>query len=230
MLFHIFWGTPSQVGSLCNMRESVRWMLVDKTVKVFNIGDKFIIHVFKAHLKASICQVLNINSPTDNIPHLCTQQWLCDTADMIVKYAVMPMKSTDPVYSFHWTVIHLSYNYLYIDLREAIHRENGPQIIRHWKFWLPRFIATGMKNYAMDSICLLANLIADYPRHISYIITHNRMVNVEGKPGRGKPVDQMIIWNTIICKYVILNIFVNPSEGMAGLSFACSTPSIPYTH
>ena len=190
MLFQIFWGTPSQVGSLCNMRESIRRMLVDKTAKVFNIGDEFIIHVFKAHLKASICQLLKINSPTDNIPHLCTQQWLRDTADMIVKSAVMPMKTTDPVYSLHRTFIHLSY--LYIDLREAIRWENGPQIIRHWKFWLPRFIATGMKNYATESVRLLANLIADYPRHISYIITHNRTVNVEGKPGRGKPVDQMM--------------------------------------
>ena len=126
------------------MRESIRRMLVDKTAKVFNIGDEFIIHVFKAYLKASICQLLKINSPTDNIPHHCTQQWLRDTADMIVKSAVMPMKTTDSVYSLHRTFIHLSY--LYIDLREAIRWENGPQIIRHWKFWLPRFIATGMKN------------------------------------------------------------------------------------
>ena len=43
-----------------------------------------------------------------------------------------------------------------------------------------------------QSVRLVANLIADYPRHMAYIITHNRTVNVEGKPGRGKPVDQMM--------------------------------------
>ena len=154
------------------MRESIRRTLVDKTTKVFNIGDEFIMHVFKAHLKASVCQLLKITAPTDNIPHLCTQQWLRDTADMIVKSAVMPMKTIDPVHSLHRTFIHLSY--LYIDLREAIRWENGPQLIRHWKFWLPRFIATGMKNYVTESVRLLANFIADYPRHIAYIITHNR--------------------------------------------------------
>ena len=132
VLFQIFWGTPSQVGSLCNMRETIRRTQVDKTAKVFNVGDEFIVHVFKAHLKANICQLLKITDATDNIPHLCTQQWLRDTADMIVKSAVMPTKTSDPVYSLHRAFIHLGY--LYVDLREAIHWENGPQIIRHWKY------------------------------------------------------------------------------------------------
>ena len=39
---------------------------------------------------------------------------------------------------------------------------------------------------------MMANLCADYPRHIAYIITHNRTVNIEGKTGRGKPLDQMM--------------------------------------
>jgi hypothetical protein len=172
------------------MRETIGRTQVDKTAKVFNVADEFIVHAFKAHLKANICRLLKISDATENIPHLCTQQWLRDTADMIVKSAIMPMKSSDPMYSLHRAFLHLGY--LYIDLREAIRWENGPQIIRHWKYWIPRFIATGMKNYATESVRLVANLIADYPRHIAYIITHNRTVNVQGKPGRGKPVDQMM--------------------------------------
>ena len=60
------------------------------------------------------------------------------------------------------------------------------------ELWLPRFIATGCKNYATESVHLLAGLCADLPKHIAYINTHNRTVNVEGKPGRGKPIDQMM--------------------------------------
>ena len=44
----------------------------------------------------------------------------------------------------------------------------------------------------LQSVHLSANLIADYPRHIAYIIMHNRTVNVHGKPGRKRPVDQMM--------------------------------------
>ena len=101
VLFHIFWGTPSQVGSLCNMWEAIRLTQVDNTANVFNVGDEFVMHVFKAHLKASICQLLKVTAPTVNIPHLCTQQWLHDRADMIVKSAVMPTKTIDPIYSLH---------------------------------------------------------------------------------------------------------------------------------
>lgn len=81
--------------------------------------------------------------------------------------------------------------YLYIDLRNAIRWENGPHIITHWKLWLPRFIATGCKTYATECVHLLTHLCADLPKHLAYIAMHNRTVNVEGKPGRGKPIDQM---------------------------------------
>ena len=30
------------------------------------------------------------------------------------------------------------------------------------------------------------------PKHLSYIAIHNQTVNLEGKPGRGKPLDQMM--------------------------------------
>ena len=119
---------------------------------------------------ANICQLLNITAPSDDIPHLCTQQWLRDTAEMIVASSIMPRKSNDPVHSLHRSLIHLGYQY--VDLRQAIRWEDGPQIIRHWKFWLSRFIATGMKNYSTKSVRLLTNLSADYPKHVAYTMKH----------------------------------------------------------
>ena len=124
------------------MREIIRRTQVDKTVKVFNVEDEFLMHVFQAHLKAK--QHIQIATHTDSIPHLCTEQWLRNTADMIVTTSTMPKKTKDPLHSFHLSLLH--FGFLYADLREAIRWENGPQIMRHWKFWLPRFIATGMKN------------------------------------------------------------------------------------
>ena len=36
------------------------------------------------------------------------------------------------------------------------------------------------------------------PKHLSYIAIHNRTVNLEGKPGRGKPLDQMMNTTTVV--------------------------------
>ena len=158
---------------------------------MFNIGDEFLVHVFKAHLAANICNVLKLKSRNDTIDHEKSFQWLQETAkSLIEKTLVADTTSVDSLYKMHRAFLHLGF--LYLDLRNSIRWENGPQIIRHWKFWLPRFIGTGCKNYATESINLVAKLDADLPRHLSYIAIHNRTVNTEGKPGRGKPIDQLI--------------------------------------
>ena len=148
--FSMFWGSPAQISSLCNMREVIRRLQVDKGVKIFNIGDEFLLHVFKAHFKVSISPFLNVKTSA-GMSHQTSQEWLHDIAEKIVSNVLvaMPSPSTDPVYNFHKNLLH--HIYMYIDLREAIGRENGPQIAKHWKWWLPRFLAAGCRNYAAVS-------------------------------------------------------------------------------
>ena len=190
VIFSMYWGSPSQVGSLCNLREVIRRVQVDKGVKLFNVGDEFLLHVFKSHFKASILLILNVHTTSDSVSHQLSKAWLHDMAEKIVSDILVPSSSSDPVHDFHRSFLH--HMFVYIDLREAIRWENGPQVIAHWKWWLPRFLATGCRNYASESVKLIANLKADFPRHISYIATHNRTVNTSGIAGRGKPVDQFI--------------------------------------
>ena len=54
------------------------------------------------------------------------------------------------------------------------------------------FVGMSCKNYATEALNLLCNLAATFPRHIAYIVTHNRTVNTQGKDGHGKPIDQML--------------------------------------
>lgn len=190
VVFTIFWGTPSDTGSLCNLREFISRKQVSKAVKVFNVGDEFLIHCFKAHFTARACSILGIASPTDDIEHTIDLEWLKAKAEVIVQQTINPIETSDPVYFKHRTFLHLAF--LYIDLRQAIRWEDGPHIIRHWKLWLPRFIATGCKNYATEAANLITHIQADFPKHIPYIATHNRTVNTTGKPGRGKPIDQLM--------------------------------------
>lgn len=172
------------------MREFIARKLVNKTVKVFNVGDEFLLHTFKAHLQARICSVLGITSTNDDIEHTSSLQWLEETAKSIITKTIYPTHSKDPVYMRHRSFLHLAF--VYVDLRRAIRWGDGAHIIRHWKMWLPRFIGTGCKNYSTEAINLIAHLEADFPRHIAYIATHNRTVSTTGKPGRGKPIDQLM--------------------------------------
>ena len=162
---------------------------VDKGVKVFSTGDEFLLHTFKAHLAARICSHLKLKSTTDEIPHDKSLHWLHTTAEKQLPETLMPTKSNDPVYSMHRSFLHTAF--LCVDLRNAIRYEDGPHIIRQWKLWLPCLICTGCKNYAVECVHMLASLHADLPRHLAYIATHNRTVNMEGKSGRGKPIDQL---------------------------------------
>ena len=153
-------------------------MQVDKNGKVFNVCDEFILHAFKSHLLAAICTQLKLQSLNTPIVHDRNLQWLETTAEAIVMQNLYPTTSTDTVYGLHRSFLHMAY--LYVDLRDAIRYEDGEQLICHWKWWLPRFIAVGCKNYAR------------FPKHIAYITIHNRTVNMDGRLGHGKPVDQLM--------------------------------------
>ena len=186
----MFWGSPSHLGSLCNLRELVRRVQVDKAGKVFNVCDEFILHAYKSHLLAAVCTKLNIASPDMPIHHQPTIEWLKQTAELIVTQTIHPSSFLDPIYTLHRSFLHTAY--LYADLRNAIRYEHGKQIIRHWKWWLPRFLATGCKNYALEAAKLLINVTAIFPKHIAYITIHNRTANMDGRCGHGKPLDQVM--------------------------------------
>ncbi len=172
------------------MREVTRRTSVDKNVKVFNVCDEFLVHAFKGHLISGVLTYFKAKSPADLIEHSATERWLQETADTLVSKTLMPSNSTDPVYKMHRSFLH--HAFLYIDLREAIRWENGQQIVRHWKYWLPHFLAEGCTNYAVEAVHVISNLIASFPKHIAYIATHNRTVNMTGRPGRAKPIDQLM--------------------------------------
>ena len=101
----------------------------------------------------------------------------------------MPTDATNPTNSLHKTFLYCGF--MYIDLRKAIRDNEGEDIIRHWQHWLILFLGTNRKNYATEALNLLCNLTATFPRHITYIVTHNHTVNT-GKPHHSKPLDQML--------------------------------------
>ena len=82
VVFTIFWGTANQPGSLCNLREIARYTSVDKGIKNFNTGDEFLLHAFRAHLKAAVASSLTINTNSE-VDHPPTEKWLYEKAEEV---------------------------------------------------------------------------------------------------------------------------------------------------
>ena len=88
-------------GTLSNFREILDRKQVDKKVKVFSTCDEFLLHAFKSHMIAAICQVLGVDNPNADIPHTPSYQWLEETAKSIVQATInVPEPSKDTVFLF----------------------------------------------------------------------------------------------------------------------------------
>ena len=61
-------GKPSELGTLSNLCETDRKQ-VDKA-KLFSTCDEFLLHAFKSHMIAAICQILHVENHNANIPQL----------------------------------------------------------------------------------------------------------------------------------------------------------------
>eukprot|EP00118_Oscarella_pearsei_P018555 m.190464 g.190464 ORF g.190464 m.190464 type:complete len:223 (+) comp39433_c1_seq4:1830-2498(+) len=102
--------------------------------------------------------------------------------------------------------------FLYHTSREAIRYENGPAIIRLWKYWLAPFIGGGKHQYANETANMLANLCCDWPDDIVKIHTFCRTINTCGKLGHGKPIDQLVENYNLIIKNGVRNAGANLSK------------------
>ena len=190
VIFQVYWGKPSEPGTLSNLREILDRKQVDKKVKIFSTCDEFLLHAFKSHMIAAICQVLGVDNPNADIPHTPSYQWLEESAKSIVQATInVPEPSKDTVFCFCCSFLHASF--LYIDLRNAIRFEDGPRIILHWQNWLVYFLGCEKQNYAVEAANLICNLKADLPKEMAYIVMHNRTVKLTGRLGQGKPLDQL---------------------------------------
>ena len=103
--------------------------------------------------------MLKLKSRNDPIDHEKSFQWLQETAESLIeKTLVADTTSGDSVYKMHWGFLHLGF--LYLDLQNAIHWENGPQIIHTGNFG---YLVSLVQGERTESINLVAKLDADLP-------------------------------------------------------------------
>lgn len=122
-----------------------------------------------------------------SVPQENQKEWLESTAEDIVRKSISEKtpsypneEDDDDVYTYHRAVLNMGF--LYTNLREAIRYENGPQIIRQWRFWLFQFLGSNRRNYACEAANLLANLAADWSPEIAH--THSLQNSEHGRQTR----------------------------------------------
>ena len=167
MLLMMHWGTPTQVGSLCNIRELI---CLDKAEKVFNVCDEFLLHAYRSHLQSvqsltltALKQILSMTQPCTGWRPWPTQ-W-CRTHYTLPPHA--PILST--TYTGHFCIHDFStptYGRL-LALKMAITSSDTGSCGYHGSWEQVARITVPRQP---------TNLTAQFPRHISYIATHNRTV------------------------------------------------------
>ena len=75
---------------------------------MFNTGDEFQMHVFKAHLTTSILTLFGTSS-TDDVQHEPTKEWLFAKSEEILNKCIAREIGADPTYSLHRLFMHHAY-------------------------------------------------------------------------------------------------------------------------
>ena len=139
-----------------------------------------------------MCSLLDFASPSSDINHIATLEWLQQNAKDLVYQCLQPHQSGDPNLSL--TQILFTQ---YINFRYAIRWEDGPQVIRHWELWHPRFLGTGCKNYSVESVELLSNIHANFPQsYCLHCITGQSTWRENPVMG----ISSTSRWSTLTCK------------------------------
>ena len=93
VIFQIFWGSPSQKGSLQSERDHTACSGQQSSKSI--VADEFMVHVFKAHLSASVCTLLKLPSTSEVIHHQATERRLRETAETLLADTIMPVQASD---------------------------------------------------------------------------------------------------------------------------------------
>lgn len=175
VVFLLFWGSPTEIGSLANLKCLLNRKDVDKDAEKFEPSDEFLQNVLQSYLVSSLTHFLGMESP-DKVPPSAGKeislQWLLDKAhEFVIQVVAVPRDTSQPdadqVYNRHRNFLHAAL--LYWDLRTSIRCEDGPGIIAHWRWWLVYSLASKRTNYSHEAANLLANLKAIFSKHLAYI-------------------------------------------------------------
>ena len=121
-----------------------------------------------------------------------------------------PGSNGDEVYIYSRDL--LSLGCLYLEYVDSIKEGDGDRVLRCWRYLLPIFVASGRKNYAIESLELLYQHDYLLSEREKVELLWSRFINTHGKMGKNIPNDLHCEHLNRICKDAIQALKSNKGE------------------
>ena len=188
---------------------------------------EFLITVFKGHILACACKILQIstlNSPVHLPPELThpstpTQRQLqfvkriaSQVVDQctLIDFCSVVQDTNDKVYNYSRVVCH--YSSLVVEFRDAWAEGDGERVYRCWRLLLPHFKAAGRTKYSLEALRLQFQVKCILSPQLAHHVVWDRFVNTRGGPGRNIPCDLYNEHIVKLIKNVIISMGANLTE------------------
>lgn len=110
-------------------------------------------------------------------------EWLTDAPTVSLSVKKVP----DGVFNYASAI--LNDGLLLLELRDAIREDDGPRVVRCWKFMLLHWRHAKHTKYSLEALHLIAAINATATERIPYELVWCRFINTRGVPGGNILVD-----------------------------------------
>ena len=216
-------GTLGYFKSLLNRTEVKKdpKKAVDATID-------FLLTVVRGHILAVAFEILGVTKLDSHIPlppGLCSstrhQQYAfvksiavqvvekCTLVDGAVTRENV-INVNDGVYNYARVLCH--YGALVMEFRDAWAEGDGERVYNCWRLFLPHFLTSNCRKYALEALRLQFQVRAVLSPHLAQHILWDRFVNTAGGAGRNVPCDLHNEHVNKLLKHVIVNMGSNLTE------------------
>ena len=188
---------------------------------------EFLLTVFKGHVLACACQILEIATLDDKI-HLplslthssastrMQYRFVERIASVIVDQCTLMntcseiTKCDDKVYNYARVLCH--YSALIAEFKDACAEGDGERVYRCWCIMLPLFKSSGRTKYSLEALRLQFQVKCMLSPQLAHQLLWDRFVNTRGGVGRNIPCDLYNEHVVQLVKGIIANMGPNLTE------------------
>ena len=215
-------GTLRYFQSLLN-----RTTVKSDVKKAVDANLEFLLTVFKGHILACACQILDIDTLDGKVhlppslthssaPTRLQVQFVQRIASQIVEQCTLIdtcseiRESDDKVYNYARVLCH--YSALITEFRDACGEGDGERVFRCWQLMLPHFKSSGRTKYSLEALRLQFQVKCILSPQLAHQVLWDRFVNTRGGMGRNIPCDLYNEHVVKLIKSVISNMGANLTE------------------
>ena len=188
---------------------------------------EFLDTVFKGHILACACKILEISKLDDpvhlspSLTHKSTPpqvqfKFVEQIASRIVEECTLidtcrkVQETDDNVYNYARVLCH--YSALVVEFRDGWGDGSGERMFRCWRLMLPHFKDSKRTKYSLEALKLQFQVRAVLSPQLAHQVLWDRFVNTKGVPGRNIPCDLYNEHVVRLVKQVISSMGANLTE------------------